>query len=100
MILSSIVLKNVSGEAERCSLCYIGQSLGISSSASRSSCRMLPLFPEVGHFREFLQHPGRRQPCTGCLQDAAHQAGTFSAGQAWGLTVLDEGAGSALQSED
>ena len=33
-------------------------------------------------------------------QDAVHQAGIFSAGQVWGLTVLDEGTGSALRSED
>lgn len=98
LILSSIFWKkNLCGEAERRSLCYIGQSLGILPLLTFLQwCR--PCLAELGQFRVSAASR-QKASCPGRLQGAVHQAGTFSAGQVWGLAGLDEGAGSALRSE-
>ena len=74
--------------------------LGSSSSAHVLPAVMLPLSYRGWSVLWISAASRQKVSCTGCLQDAVHQAGIFSAGQVWGLTVLDEGTGSALRSED
>ena len=89
------------GKLKRHNICYIGQSLEILPLLMSFFGGMILLLSYRVWWVSCISPASRQKaPCTEHLWGSVHSPGTFSAGWVWPLTVLGDGAGSALQSED